>query len=742
MKMKRGKNKSRKMMLLLIVLGLVLGFATVTTTLKITGFTLIRKHTWDIKWDRNSIMMGEDMPAGITEPVVSTSPSGSTDDTVSFSADLVAPGDYYEFYIDAINSGAVNGIIESIDIEWKSDNKIVELPDFLDFTIVYADTEEAPVENDILYHGQSKTYRIRLEYKEDVTTLATQKNQYVGTISIVYGQGDDSNPPSENAIGPGAETIEEEAQESPSANPEETVNPVVINRATVTDTGTDNDIEGGDTISYMGDEPNNFIYFNCNSLDAQNSDNCELWRVIGIDKDNGNRIKIIREDSIGRFVWNDDSVSDMTNNWENSSLKTYLNTTYYDSLSTVSKQLIPTVTWYNVGGYNVLRLNERKSWYGDQISGMTGASLYVNERTKFQTTNPNFNRNNVQAKVGLMYASDYAYASAACFSNCVSTGAYPCRLSDYCIDVPGSVETVNDFIDGRAFNNATCRNSNWLYKDIDEWTMTASMYNNNNSVEQFNYRTNSYYSPSNTNGYCRDPNKERKFESTYPANTQNYHEDYHYVIIIKGNKYGGSSEKGGMSYDTTDGRNSYAVDNKHEVRPVVYLKSGVDLTGTGSRSDPFKIVADASILNTDETSTGGSSSSSPTTPPDITKQIAEPTCGDSKAPSCKLNYVRPTNTGFEYSFNCTDNSEINRIVSDFSTNPSGENYGARTFERIGLIRQGKVLNNGKTKSYTGKWTRLSTPPAKKNTNYYFTYGGEDKCGNWVLYTTPQTYSFS
>ena len=108
---------------------------------------------------------------------------------------------------------------------------------------------------------------------------------------------------------------------------------------------------------------------------------------------------------------------------------------------------------------------------------------------------------------------------------------------------------------------------------------------------------------------------------------------------------------------------------------------------------------------------------------------------------CKLNYVKEVATGFEYSFNCTDNAEINRIVSNFSANPSGENYGARTFEQVGLIRNGQVINNGKTKSYTGKWTILSKPAAKKGINYYFTYGGEDKCGNWVVYHTPTCYQF-
>ncbi|MBQ9318259.1 MAG: hypothetical protein IJR82_01320 [Bacilli bacterium] len=51
---------------------------------------------------------------------------------------------------------------------------------------------------------------------------------------------------------------------------------------------------------YIGDNPNNYVYFNCDTLDNQNSDTCEIWRIIGVfDVDDGTgnyeqRIKLVR----------------------------------------------------------------------------------------------------------------------------------------------------------------------------------------------------------------------------------------------------------------------------------------------------------------------------------------------------------------------------------------------------------------------------------------------------------------
>lgn len=76
---------------------------------------------------------------------------------------------------------------------------------------------------------------------------------------------------------------------------------------------------------YYGDNPNNFIYYNCkNELDNKS---CELWRIIGLFYDsetNEYLTKIIKDSSLGTFKYNDTEI----NTWQSSSLNKYLNEEY------------------------------------------------------------------------------------------------------------------------------------------------------------------------------------------------------------------------------------------------------------------------------------------------------------------------------------------------------------------------------------------------------------------------------
>ena len=92
---------------------------------------------------------------------------------------------------------------------------------------------------------------------------------------------------------------------------------------------------------YRGASPKNYVTFNN-----------EVWRIIGVfptEDGNGNienRIKLIRNESIGNIKWNESS-----NNWAVASLKTYLNDTYYKTFSEESKDLIGQAKYY-LGGYS------------------------------------------------------------------------------------------------------------------------------------------------------------------------------------------------------------------------------------------------------------------------------------------------------------------------------------------------------------------------------------------------------
>ena len=170
---------------------------------------------------------------------------------------------------------------------------------------------------------------------------------------------------------------------------------------------------------YIGSDPYNYVTFNN-----------ELWRIIGVftvEDANGNkeqRIKIIRNESIGNYAWDSNNV----NEWTTASLQTYLNGDYYNSLSEEAKSMIGNTKFY-LGGI----IYDSTTHYG------TASDIYSWERG---TTVYSGRSTNWIGKIGLMYPSDYAYTYAGGVDNKCYTDTYNCDRST--------------------------PTKGWLYKGIDE----------------------------------------------------------------------------------------------------------------------------------------------------------------------------------------------------------------------------------------------------------------------------------
>ena len=117
---------------------------------------------------------------------------------------------------------------------------------------------------------------------------------------------------------------------------------------------------------YRGANPKNYVTFNN-----------ETWRIIGVfptEDENGNienRIKLIRNASIGNNYWNTTRVSSTSsyNNWTGATLNTYLNGTYLSSLTSEAQSMISSSKYY-LGGYNAYTHTSQDMYsYERKISG-------------------------------------------------------------------------------------------------------------------------------------------------------------------------------------------------------------------------------------------------------------------------------------------------------------------------------------------------------------------------------------
>ena len=190
---------------------------------------------------------------------------------------------------------------------------------------------------------------------------------------------------------------------------------------------------------YIGADPNNYVTFNN-----------ETWRIIGVftvDDGTGKkeeRLKIIRNESIGNMAWD----SNKTNDWPNATLNANLNSGDYwtNNLSDNAKSMIGDTLWYLGGTSN----------YTSSTNGLT-SHFYSYERG---TTVYSGRDTSWVGKVGLMYPSDYGYATSGGSTTdrnaCLNKELYNWDSSDF----------------------SDCKNNDWLYESsYHQWTITPRASN-------------------------------------------------------------------------------------------------------------------------------------------------------------------------------------------------------------------------------------------------------------------------
>ena len=240
-----------------------------------------------------------------------------------------------------------------------------------------------------------------------------------------------------------------------------------------------NDIFDENGLRYEGANPNNYI-----CLDNQKSGSCSssslLFRIIGLFDEEystdgsssaGSKklLKMLDTNNYGGTsgkYWSG-SASNQSNNWSKSTLNTELNGTYLSTLlakSGVNSKLsnaIANVKWH-LGGAT-----------SSNFRTLTADGIYKEERN----TNAIYSGNpsSIYAKVGLMYPSDYGYATVGGTttnkSSCRAQALYNWKSSSY----------------------SDCKNNDWVYKsqsiswgsNKNEWLISPNA-SNSDSASDFN----------------------------------------------------------------------------------------------------------------------------------------------------------------------------------------------------------------------------------------------------------------
>ena len=186
--MKNNKKKNIVFVLLLLIVGLSVGYSLLSTNLQINGSSKIKGSSWDIHFE--NVVINTDSVELSTGDAPATIQSSTTE--VSYTVTLNKPGDFYEFMVDAVNAGSVDGMIDSVASKL-NDTVITTLPAYLDYSVSYSDGV-AISPNQLLKAGQSETYKVRVEFKKDIENneLPTTAQTLTFHFEVIYVQADDT----------------------------------------------------------------------------------------------------------------------------------------------------------------------------------------------------------------------------------------------------------------------------------------------------------------------------------------------------------------------------------------------------------------------------------------------------------------------------------------------------------------------------------------------------------------------
>ena len=294
---------------------------------------------------------------------------------------------------------------------------------------------------------------------------------------------------------------------------------------------------------YIGNDPYNYVYFNCDDLNNQNSETCEVWRIIGVfdvERTNPNdntqtiterRMKLVRGSALEEtMMWDDKECENCgiafgKNEWIGSKLNVFLNEDFLTSSGDALS--------YGLKKFAQSQISDSRYYLGGRYSDDSNDPRYGSTKDMYlwERDTTRYNQNNAErstlweGKIALLYPSDYGYTySKGVDDNCYNDPYY-CRKNFWITKYGTRVQ----------YENYAFPESGWIY--------------NSNTLELNNDKSWVWFiSPGASSSY--------------------------YVFYVGENGMIGNNDAHGFG----------------GIRPTLYLSSSVKIIdGDGSSSNPYKL---------------------------------------------------------------------------------------------------------------------------------------------------------
>ncbi len=177
--MKKKKNSSFVVIALLLIVTISIGYAALSTTLNINGTSTIKTQTWDVHFANVKVTTN----SGATVTKAPTITDGKTTE-VTYNVALNQPGSVYEFTVDVVNGGSIAAKTSAAPTLGGNTQTGI-----FNYTVTWSDGS-AITANTTLAAGATKTAKVRVEYKKDITVsqLPAADTALTLTCSIPYVQ--------------------------------------------------------------------------------------------------------------------------------------------------------------------------------------------------------------------------------------------------------------------------------------------------------------------------------------------------------------------------------------------------------------------------------------------------------------------------------------------------------------------------------------------------------------------------
>ena len=189
------KQKSKKSIIaiaLILLLTISIGYAAISTELKINGTANISAASWNVYFTNIQPTTGSVVPS------VAPTTSGTTTTQLNYTVALEKPGDFYEFTVDVKNGGTINakiadnGVVKTIKT---GTTELVDLTEaqakLINYTVTYADNSAVAPGDKLAKSGtannaDTKTLKVRVEYKTDITVAELNAVEEDMNLNLVF----------------------------------------------------------------------------------------------------------------------------------------------------------------------------------------------------------------------------------------------------------------------------------------------------------------------------------------------------------------------------------------------------------------------------------------------------------------------------------------------------------------------------------------------------------------------------